>query len=203
AGDLAYIPRGFVHEAATGPETSLHITLGALSLTWSDVLRDAFAELTEVDAAYREAVPAGYARDPATFECAKSRLRELLDRLARDIEPESVLDAQVERLVQGSRPEVRGRLIEEIRGQHVSIGDELEVRNEIPNWLDQKGDGVSLSFNGKELTFPVAIAPALRTLLEAGQIRVGALPGNLDAPGQVVLSRTLLREGLLRRCQHP
>lgn len=199
AGDVAYIPRGFVHEATTGPEPSLHITLGALSITWSDLLRDALARLAEDDAAFREAVPPGYAHDADAFGRATRRLGELLDQLARNIEPRAVLDAQAERFVQGTHPEVRGRLLEEVRGLDVSIGDELGVRDGVSRSLAERGDRVALSFHGKELTFPRVISPALRTLLEAGQIRVGSLPGNLDAPGQLVLSRTLLREGLLCR----
>jgi ribosomal protein L16 Arg81 hydroxylase len=37
AGDLAYIPRGVVHDARSGDTLSLHITVGVLTYTWVDV----------------------------------------------------------------------------------------------------------------------------------------------------------------------
>ena len=38
-GELAYIPRGFVHEAVTVDDWSLHLTVGILPTTWLHVLQ--------------------------------------------------------------------------------------------------------------------------------------------------------------------
>src|SRR5262249_16382396 len=37
-GDVAYVPRGLVHDARSSDEVSLHITLGVLCYRWVDLL---------------------------------------------------------------------------------------------------------------------------------------------------------------------
>jgi ribosomal protein L16 Arg81 hydroxylase len=44
AGDFAYIPRGVVHDAHSGDEISLHITVGVLSYRWMDLLLELVAD---------------------------------------------------------------------------------------------------------------------------------------------------------------
>ena len=41
AGDLLYIPRGFVHEAFTSEQASLHLTVGVNVYRWADLLGEA------------------------------------------------------------------------------------------------------------------------------------------------------------------
>ena len=43
AGDLLYIPRGFVHEAFTSEQASLHLTVGVNVYRWADLLGEALA----------------------------------------------------------------------------------------------------------------------------------------------------------------
>jgi ribosomal protein L16 Arg81 hydroxylase len=52
-GDLIYIPRGFLHEAHAGGESSLHLTLSVETVTW----RDLFSEILSTDPRFREALP--------------------------------------------------------------------------------------------------------------------------------------------------
>jgi ribosomal protein L16 Arg81 hydroxylase len=57
-GDVLYIPRGVMHDAATLPgEHSLHITVGLLEASWAQVLRSLIDELELNDPALRESVP--------------------------------------------------------------------------------------------------------------------------------------------------
>ena len=53
-GDLIYIPRGFMHDAVAVDSTSLHLTLGVLSVTWAAVVLQAAESAIEADARFRE-----------------------------------------------------------------------------------------------------------------------------------------------------
>src|SRR5919106_3528691 len=56
AGDTLYLPRGWLHEALTSEEDSLHLTIGVGVITWLDVMRSVLAEC-EDDLEFRRSVP--------------------------------------------------------------------------------------------------------------------------------------------------
>jgi len=46
AGDLLYMPRGFLHEAWTTDEPSTHLTVGLHVVRWLDLLSVALAQVS-------------------------------------------------------------------------------------------------------------------------------------------------------------
>jgi ribosomal protein L16 Arg81 hydroxylase len=66
-GDLLYMPRGLYHEAISDESTSLHITLGANSITWSDFLFEAVAAACLKDVSFRRSLPIGFANPGFNF----------------------------------------------------------------------------------------------------------------------------------------
>ena len=59
AGDLMYLPRGFIHEAYAAEETSLHITVAVSVFRWADLMRLALARLVANDVRFRRQCPSG------------------------------------------------------------------------------------------------------------------------------------------------
>ena len=55
AGDVLYVPRGWIHEARTSAAPSLHVTLGVQVTRWSDLLIDVVTAVAEGDVRLREA----------------------------------------------------------------------------------------------------------------------------------------------------
>lgn len=100
-GDVLYIPRGVMHDAATLPgERSLHITLGLLEASWAQVLRSLIDELEIEDPVLRQSVPtwrigeadllpalASRLHGMATAENAGRLTNILLKQLASDRQP--------------------------------------------------------------------------------------------------------------------
>ncbi|CAE6971452.1 unnamed protein product [Symbiodinium sp. CCMP2592] len=88
-GDVLYVPRGFVHEATTQNEASLHLTVAVPSYDWtvSRVLCDALQTLLDgpggrEENPWRRAVPfrAGrWTEMPGVFD--KARLREIVEQI--------------------------------------------------------------------------------------------------------------------------
>ena len=83
AGDTLYLPRGWLHEALTSEEDSLHLTVGVGVITWLDALRTVLAEC-EDDVELRRSVP-------ADGEGGAERA----ERLAARLEPEHVAEILV------------------------------------------------------------------------------------------------------------
>ena len=69
-GTVLYIPRGFLHEARTGPAHSVHLTVGIKAPTWADLFQEAAADLATRDARFRRSIPVGLgrSRDAQTME---------------------------------------------------------------------------------------------------------------------------------------
>ncbi|MBS7813469.1 cupin domain-containing protein [Roseococcus pinisoli] len=100
-GDVLYIPRGVMHDAATLPgERSLHITLGLLEASWAQAIRNLLDEMELRDPALRESVPTWRIGETDLFAAMSERLNGLakpenagrltnllLEQLARDRQP--------------------------------------------------------------------------------------------------------------------
>jgi len=177
AGDTLYLPRGWLHQALTSDEDSLHITVGVNVRRWIDEAR------AELDAAESE-LP----------------FRQTID--GEDPPELPSLDADVvrararERFVRSRRPILDGQLSELRALATLTADDELERRDTVIADLD----GTTLAFEGKALRFPARLAPELEFLVTSeAPFRAAELPGELDQAGRLVLVRRLVREGFLRR----
>lgn len=85
-GDLAYIPRGVYHEAHSTNHLSLHVTLGAITRTWSEFLIEAVAEVSTRDATFRRALPIGFGLPSYDHSAANSEFRSLWTRLTEQLD---------------------------------------------------------------------------------------------------------------------
>jgi hypothetical protein len=183
AGDTLYLPRGWLHQALTSDEDSLHLTIGVNVVTWIDAFRQA-VERCAADVEFRRSVPA----DGLGAE-------ELLGRLAGRLDPEELAAAQRAEFLERRRPILTGQL-RQLRALDRLTADSLVERR--PTVIADF-DGRVLAFEGKRLSFPPQAREVLDALMAAAKpIRLSELPGPLDSAGRLVLARRLVREGFLR-----
>jgi bifunctional lysine-specific demethylase and histidyl-hydroxylase NO66 len=179
-GDTLYLPRGWLHEAMTSSTDSLHITVGVNVYTWLDAFKAALAEC-EDDAEFRRS-PEGD---------AEALVGRLLARLGR----EDVAARQRRRLVRTRRPVLPGQLTQLRALETLTLESPLERRPTVLFDLD----GRTLSYEGKQITFPVIAEEALAFAAYADEpFTAGDLPSELDDESRLVLVRRLVREGFLR-----
>ena len=199
AGDLLYIPRGHVHEAATSDAASLHLTLGVNVYRWADLLRHALASLARHDVEFRRAIPGGAMPDDR--DAAKRQFQRLAERLAA-----AAADGLFERANDSLAAQFIGQLKMLPCGQftgHDKCGelglDTVVARQPaaICRVVESAG-GVAIEFPGNRVAGPARIGPALRFVAAAGEFTARDLPGELSDEGKLVLVRRLVREGLLR-----
>ena len=186
-GDTLYLPRGWLHEALTSADDSLHLTIGVNLHTWVDALRAALARC-EGEVAFRRSV----ALDGEGGDT-------LLDRLAEELGPETVAAAMRERFVRSRRAILDGQLSQLRALDGLAADTVVERRATVIADLDAAGDRIALAFEGKRVSFPVHAHDEVEALARSdGGVRIEDLPGQLDAESRLVLVRRLVREGFLR-----
>ncbi|HSJ44970.1 MAG TPA: cupin domain-containing protein [Euzebyales bacterium] len=192
-GDCLYVPRGTLHAAATTGDASLHLTLGVRVVTWHDVARR-LVERTRDVAAFREALPVGFARRPEELRAEVSgRLKQLVDLIA-DADADAVAECEAQRLWAGllARPEGALRM----RLDDLDVDALIAPRDDLPFRITVTGDRLRVRRGATELEMPAWVEPAVRAVLTA-PVRLDALPGGLDPDSARVLVGRLVREGMV------
>ncbi|MGH9735858.1 MAG: cupin domain-containing protein [Candidatus Acidiferrales bacterium] len=197
AGDVAYIPRGWAHEARSTDTISLHITAGILAYTWTDLLLECVADACLNDPAFRKALPPGFARDNLTNEQTRAIFERLLRRVTERAAPGEILDRFADEFLASCRPLLRGQMAQLAALDRVEINTVVGTRPHVIARVQTDSDSVSVHHFGRKIAFPLHVAPALQFALAHYRFTVRDLPGDLDDAGKLTLVRRLIREGLL------
>ena len=196
AGDTLYIPRGLVHDAPSLDETSLHVTVGILSYTWSDLLLEVLANAVLGDAAFRRALPHDLLRADFDREAARRVFRDLLASFSGSADPDAALDSFAQEFIHSRRPRVHDQLAQLKSLRDLTVSSIVGQRTALAYTLDEDPSGTRLECYGNQIRFPQAAGNAVRYALTHPEFRVGDLP-DLDDSGKLVLVRRLIREGIL------
>ena len=193
AGDALYLPRGYVHAALTTDEHSVHLTVGVLSTTWFDVLSDAVT-LAGADESFRDALPIAPADTLAeSLPGFLRRAAAFLDTLpAKDVH-----DIVARRLARAVPAEPLGLLSQAAAIRDLTLDTLLRPRRHFSATLREDRDRAVVVMAGREVSLPLAVAPALGRLLTGPSTPADLLLGGLDEPGALVLARRMLREGVV------
>jgi ribosomal protein L16 Arg81 hydroxylase len=178
-GELLYIPRGLVHEAATTDDSSVHITLGLHVWRWADLLRDAVLSLAETDVRLRESLPVGlFAGGAVTApESIEARMRELLHACAETADVKEGLRRLGRRLVERREPVPDGHFDSLDRLDAIEPGTWVRRRTGMLCAVLEQDDRVTIAFPGGSLTGPATLDRALRFIAAADVFQVRDLPG--------------------------
>lgn len=196
AGDCLYMPRGFLHSARAQEDMSAHLTVGVLTHTWFDVLRDVVAGIAD-DAVFRRSLPAGFARDEAGLaagvESAVAGLRDWLEKVDG-----AEVAASVAAKFWSSRPPILAGQLHQVLALD-GVGDDTVLRRRPGSvcHLVPGPERLTVQLGDRRLEMPGDLEPALRRLAAGEPVRLGDLGDLLDEQSRSVLARRLVREGLL------
>jgi len=195
AGEVLYIPRGIMHAAVTTDDISLHITLGVMPYTWSDLLVDCVSELVERSPDWRRNVPFGFAwQDEVEL---KRELGALADRLVAEVDLRTVV-AERQRVFESAvRPRATDLLRQASRAAAVSERDRVQWRRGVPGRIEARNGRVVVVSGGREVDFPSAATRTLRLLLAGDAVLASDVDDGLDWESRRVVLSALIREGLV------
>lgn len=197
-GDTLYVPRGVLHDPKSVGVDSMHITLGCLYNSWTELLIEAVARVGLHDTDFRRSLPAGFARQDFDRGAAREVFRSLLSRVAEKADFDAALDHFAEDIISTRHSLLEGQLAQVRKLPGLSIDSEAGPRSSLLYKLVDKGAQVALFCYGAETVLPGHCAEPLRHALETPRFRIGDLPGDLDDAGKLVLVTRLVREGILR-----
>lgn len=195
AGDVLYIPRGYVHEASTEAGPSTHITIAVETTTWAELFGEFIQMVAKQEPSLRRSVPLANTGEMAEV---KATWRELLDKLHR-FEP-TLLEA-CQRSI-----ELKAKALAELTPGPLSledslseIGDETVVsrRDGMRYSLAAEQDKLIIQHDERQITLPVVLTPIVECLLSGDDVRLAELSELMDAGSRDHLVRTLLRERVL------
>jgi lysine-specific demethylase/histidyl-hydroxylase NO66 len=189
-----YLPTGTPHAARAQDTVSLHVTIGINQLTWRTLLDRAVRQAMDGIAADAH-LPAGYLDRPDRLaEGLGERLQALVGALS-DVDAAGIADDQARAFLEGRSTSLRGGLVDRMHLSAVEADTALRRRPGKPCVLRPDGDHLHLFLGDRRLTVPARITEAVeraRTLEVFTPEDLG-----LDPQSALVLSRRLIREGLL------
>jgi ribosomal protein L16 Arg81 hydroxylase len=203
AGDLFYCPRGLFHSARSTDEVSLHITLGLLGKTWTDVMLEAVSKACIQSPAFRANLPVGFANPEHDAARSADTFRSLVELFARNAQAAPILEHFAHSFVASRRPDLSGCLQEAVDGAPLSLESRVAPRASLMFFMREEEQNLLVVFGSTTITLPLAIREAVKFALDGPSFLVRDLPGNLDDPGKLVLVRRLVKEGLLVRQEGP
>lgn len=197
-GDMLYLPRGVMHDAQTNEGETLHITLGALATSWTELLLEAVAKVALQDADFRRTLPVGYARTEFDRAGARKFFKSLVERVVEKADCDSALDHFADDLVSSRNALLEGQMEQMLRLPDITAKHRAGARpNLVYRWRIADGQFI-VSCYGAEMRLPDHAAEPAQFALENPDFEIADMPGDLDDAGKVVLIKRLVREGMVR-----
>jgi hypothetical protein len=185
-GEVLYLPRGWVHQADTDDETSLHLTVGVLVYTWYEELRAALRLASVDEPLLRRAAGTGPPE-------------EVLARVLNRLGTQAVCARSDAQTLAASNPPVPGRFDDVLGRLPVTENTLLVRRAEVPVHVSQAPGGLEVRLPERTLKMSRRIADEVRWITSTEDaFRASDIPGSLSDTNRVALLRRLVREGLLR-----
>ena len=193
-GVSMYLPTGTPHAARTQATASLHVTVGINRYVWRDLLKRVVDPLL---AAADDPLPAALFDDPEALAAAlRDRLATFADAV-RDADAAGVVATHERAFATGRQPLLGGALLDVLNAPGIDDDTLLRRRAGSTCLLRPAGERLHLLLGDRRVTVPARIEPAVRELVAHDELRPRDLHDHLDAAGAIVLTRRMVREGLL------
>jgi uncharacterized RmlC-like cupin family protein len=189
--DLLYIPSGLGHEASSGTESSVHLTLG-IRPVYAYQLVEELASLSRQHPAFQ--VPAGTLGGEGI---STVQLEALLKQLLGTEPAEELLRRRTQRIALEESGGWEGRLTDVLRSDQLSLDTSVRIRQDATASITTRETYVLVAFGNKSVSLPIFLKPALDHLCREREIKIRRLEGLLSEDGKLQLVRDLVRIGFL------
>jgi ribosomal protein L16 Arg81 hydroxylase len=103
AGDLLYLPRGYLHATTTSDTFSAHVTIGITVYTWVDLVKQVLQSAIASEG-LREALPPGFASRDDMKPILRQKMAEALEQLRADVDLDRLLESFTDRVLSSHVP---------------------------------------------------------------------------------------------------
>ena len=197
AGDLIYIPRGVMHQAETNDEMSIHVTLGMLGYTWTDLLIESILEYSKTNDALRKFLPRDMLRNGAK-ENFQEYFQDLFTVMSSSISLQESINRFKREVSASQKINIRNLLTQGDLVSGMNENTVFKIRQNVLFLIKRKGDNVVLEWQGKEVEFPIFMDPAIHFIAKMkDEFTLSSLPDCVDDNGKLVFVTRLIKEGLL------
>lgn len=198
-GDLLYIPRGYVHEALTAKNYSLHLTVGIYATTWVDLLK----ELALEDPYFRQALPRGALCEDSNLELNI----EKITKLCADKEAIANALGKLKTKFADDRTDSFYSGLKALSDTVVITTEtQLKKKTLLTFNLVTEGENTFILYNDTALSMPSSTQPFLNYILNTPQFSIKTLPEHLDylsENSKFVLVRFLMKSGIIELVNEP
>ncbi len=197
AGDVLYLPRGFVHSAESLGDVSAHLTIGIHSHTRNDLVHS-LLELAADDVRLRQTLPLGVdVGEPDHLAADLAATVEALCERIRSIPARDVAGVMERRSRAHGRPAPIAPLAQARALHGLDSSTLVSVRLQQSPTVLVTGGSATVRYVGGSLVFSSAANEALIAVLESSDgIRVGDIPGQ-SIEERLDLVRRLMRAGVV------
>lgn len=196
-GDVLYIPRGFYHEAQTSAAMSVHLTLGLMSKSWSELLLEAVSYASLELVALREAPLPGFGTMAGLQEQDRAHLLEKLELLQDLLRHTPLSDVLRKDILYSRRRPKAGHFLDMLAINKLGLHTVVVLRDDDRPVMLQLDGRVSLGNSDAKVDFPVFATDTLARLLNHKPVKIGELPDTLDDAAKLLVVRKLIEAGLV------
>lgn len=197
AGDLIYIPRGIMHQAETNDDMSIHVTLGMLGYTWTDLLIESVLEFSKTNDSLRRFLPREMLRN-GVKENHQEYFTELFSTMASFISLQESVNRFKREISASQRINIKNLLSQGDAVSEINQDSVFVVRQNVLFLIKRKGENVVLEWQGKEVEFPIFMDPAIHFIAKKKEpFTLAQIPDCVDENGLKVFVTRLIKEGLL------
>jgi hypothetical protein len=197
-GDVLYLPRGFIHEAHTEREQSLHITLSVSAVRQVTLIKQLLQRAAAANSDLRRSISFRNLRErtPDPGQREMSTLKNVVFGLGQADMRQVVSDFQDRFLHAVSRlPNERLRIRDNARG--VTIESPLQVMEDQICVVSGTVGACTLKFIGGQIPLSEDLFDAARFVCEKKRFQVSEIAGDLSDAQKVAFAGFLIDHGVL------
>jgi ribosomal protein L16 Arg81 hydroxylase len=196
AGDLLYLPRGFIHAAGSLEHASMHVTLGVTVYTYVELMT-AWLQSGKNELAIRKALPPGFANHPELQARVESELSEIIKEFMQKQDVKQVVNGFFQRVRAGypGRSEFRQEI--ELNVSVISTSAKLKTLAPSQYTISEDGENIVLKFDDKTMVMSKRVRPLLDEMCQRTSFQPSELSTDLKEDTKLTLIRHLYQEGFL------
>lgn len=199
-GDLAYVPRGLMHNAETKDGVSIHLALGLKFASGVD-LAEALLTRLQDHVSSRRALPHGYSSDADRAARLAGVAQAVSDVFS---------DADIESLARDHQQAAKSNLsvpVPDVGGFRallasggLSANTVLRGRLDRPYSVQTRDASLIITVGAKTMTLPRVLEASVQSALGGNTLRLGEIAGLISPAGKISLVEKLLELGLVEIC---